>query len=66
MRIQVDVLVNGLDENHKVYLIPGMNSKFVDQVEFLPVFEDPKHPKLQWVRKDIYHKSGKIGLDINE
>lgn len=65
MRVQAEVLVNGLDENHKVYQIVGMNSKFVDQVEFLPVFEDPKRPRLQWVRKEAYRKIGKIGLEIN-
>jgi len=65
MKVLCDVLVNGLDNNHKVYLIPGMNSKFVDQVEFLPVFEDPKHPKLQWVRKDAYKKESKVMVDVN-
>lgn len=65
MKVKCDVLLNILDNHHKVYLIPGMNSKFVDQVEFLPVFEDPKHPKLQWVRKDAYEKHGATTVDIN-
>ena len=65
MKIKCDVLINILYTGHKVFLIPGMNSKFVDQVEFLPVFEDPKHPKLQWVRRDAYKKDGSEMVTIN-
>lgn len=65
MKIICDVLVNGLDNNHTVYRIPNMESKFVDNVEFVPVFDNPKRPKLQWVRKDAYAKSHSTGIDIN-
>lgn len=65
MLVKCDVLINELDNNRKVYRIPGMESKFVDNVEFLPVFEDPKRPKLQWVRKDAYVKSHTTGVHID-
>lgn len=65
MNVLCAVYVNTLDPSHKVYLIPGMNSKFVDNVEFLPVFEDPIHPKLQWIRKDAYTKIGAKEVEVN-
>lgn len=65
MQVKCDVLVNIIDNTQRVFLVPMMNSKFVDQVEFLPVFESAMHPKLQWVRKDAYKKKGTEMVEVN-
>lgn len=65
MKVKCDVLLNILDSNHKVYLIPGMEPRIVDGAEFLPVFEDPARPKLSWVRSYAYKKHGTEMVEID-
>ena len=62
-QVKLDKWTNKLDPLETVFELPAWMSyipKVIDGVTFMPVVKDLMRPKLQWVRKDAFQKSGKV------